>query len=183
MKGLKRRILQCFLLLVIIGFIWWFWGVNIKLLTGGSFPAPKTIKYGHNAIKLTLGTLLIFRTPDNQYGAIRFDRMTDDWGADYTCWFKHKRKGLSSIYWNECKQHVFEKYWRTRINTNSHKVKDLGGAYQIPCGNITLNWSAPTWIYFPKRYSVTVIQAKNINNVDIFDKTIIWRISPFDEGT
>lgn len=179
MKGLRKKIILSlpFILVLVVG--WWFWGANIQLLTSGSFSAPKKSIYGLSAVSVALGDILIFKTPESQYGAIRFDRMTDDWGANYSSWFKHSGMGKTLNVWKEFKGHVFQKYWRTRIDASSHKVKDIGGEYWIRCGDISLSWSAPTWVYFPKGYSVAVVQAKNISNVDIFDETISWKMSPF----
>ena len=132
---------------------WWFWGENVELIEGGSFSATTVTQINPNTVSLALGDILLFKTPTGDRGAIRFDRMTNDWGADYTTWFT---PAGSTNPPSKSQGHVFEKYWRTRTGKSSHNVKDIGGDYRIECGHRTIGWSASTWLYIPDGYMFAV---------------------------
>ena len=74
-------------LLALLGAALWFWGENLSLVTGGTLSAPPTSSIGSRAVSLALGDVLLLKTPAGDHGAVRLDRMTNDWGLDYTTWF------------------------------------------------------------------------------------------------
>lgn len=115
------------------------------------------------AVSLGLGDILIFKTPENHYGAIRFNKMTNDWGVDYSSWFMPSGEANQAFQSSaEYKGHVAEP---DKCN--------------IQCGSLTLRWSGARYIYFPKQYSVTFVEKKSINDVDVLDKSLEWMVVPF----
>lgn len=174
-KRLKGKVIFV-ICLATAAFILYFWGVNLELLIGGHSIAPEMTTYENSAVCMALGDSLIFRDKHYNVGAIRFDKMTDDWGADYTSWFfssEEKEKRFNPQ--DEHNGHVFERYWRTREGLNSYNVKDIGGMYKIKCGNLELSWSSPTWVYIPEGYLTAVIQGTSIYEVDVYDESIQWK--------
>jgi len=159
---------------------WWFWGKNVELITGGTFSATSTTKIKSDTVSLALGDLLLLKTPSGERAAIRFDRMTDDWGVDYTSWFIPARSTNVS----ELSQgHVFEKYWRTRTGKSSYEVKDIGGKYEVQCGRLSIGWSGPTWLYIPDGY-VFAVQTGGAEAPPSFDiESLTWHTSHAKEHT
>ena len=163
-------------IIVVIGIVivmavgWWFWGENVQLVTGGSFSPTTVTTINPNSVSLALGDILLFKTPAGELGAIRFDAMTDDWGADYTAWFARAGSTGPPV---ESHGHVYEKYWQTR-GRDGHHVKDIGGDRQVECGPLRVEWSASTWLYIPDGYAFAVT-SKTVPDFDSPD--VKWHIS------
>ncbi len=166
-----------FILVVIVatGF-WWLWGGNFKDSVNVCLHATKTTEVGDSSVSLAIDDILLFKTPEKHIGAIRFERMTPDSGADYSSWFipaSSNDRSFRNI--NPKKGHVFEKYWRTRTGINSYHVIDIGGYYTIECGPVKLNWSASTWVYFPPGYEIAILNNPKIDDIVLSDPTIQWK--------
>jgi len=175
---IKGFIVIVVLVLAAVG--WWFWGKNVELITGGTFSATSTTKIKSDVVSLALGDLLLLKTPSGERAAIRFDRMTDDWGVDYTSWFIP----VGSTNVPESSQgHVFEKYWRTRTDKSSYEVRDIGGKYQVQCGPLSIGWSGSTWLYIPDGY-VFAVQTGGTEATPSFDiESLTWHTSHAKEHT
>jgi hypothetical protein len=159
---------------------WWFWGENVELITGGTFGAAATTKIRSDSVSLALGDLLLLKTPSGERAAIRFDRMTDDWGVDCTSWFV---PAGSTDLSTPSQGHVFEKYWRTRTGKSSHRLKGVGGQYQVQCGPLSIGWSASTWLYIPDGY-VFAVQTGGSEATPGFDiESLTWHTSHHQEDT
>ena len=169
---IKGFVVIVVLVLAAIG--WWFWGKNVELITGGTFRVTSTTKIQSDMVSLALGDLLLLKTLSGERAAIRFDRMTDDWGADYTSWFIPA--GLTNVA-ESSQGHVFEKYWSTRIGKSSYEVKDIGGKYQVQCGPLSIGWSASTSLYIPDGY-VFAVQTGGAEATPVFDiESLTWHTS------
>jgi hypothetical protein len=158
---------------------WWLWGSNVKLVTGGTFYATQKSEIVGNAVSIAVGDILIFKAANSEMGAICFEQMTSDWGADYTTWYLPKGGDIRTLFSAApYKGHVFERYWRRRTKADSYHLDDIGGEYEIKWGPFTFEWSASTWVYLPKGFSVLVTSNKTINQIDGQDKLIEWRTIP-----
>ncbi len=160
---------------------WWFWGENIKLITGGTFPETREREIKANTVSLEVNDILIFKTPDGEFGAIRFDRMTEDWGADYTTWFLAAGDNSTTfVAAPTYKGHVFEREWLTRTGNYSYRATDIGGQSEIQCGPLRFDWSPPTLLHFPVGFCVAVISNKAIDQIDIRNDSIEWYTTFYD---
>ncbi len=177
------KILTIILVIVVIvatGF-WWLWGGNFKDSVNVSLHATKTTEVRGSSVSLAVDDILLFKTPEKHTGAIRFERMTPDSGADYSSWFipaSSNDRSFRNIH--PQKGHVFEKYWRTRTGINSYHVIDIGGNYTIECGPVKLNWSASTWVYFPPGYEIAILNNTKIDDIVLSDPTIKWNFLSYN---
>ena len=162
-------------LAVALGVAGWFWGENVDLISGGTFAATATTTVNSDTVSLALGDVLLFKTPSGDQGGIRFDRMTDDWGADYTSWFI---PAGSTAPPQQFQGHVFEKYWKTKGKTST-RVKDIGGNYRIQCGPLTIDWSGSTWLYIPDGY-LFAVSTNRTAGPEVDHETLDWHTS-YDE--
>jgi hypothetical protein len=162
---------------------WWLWSENIKLITGGPFPETRESKIKANTVLLAVKDILIFKTPGGEFGAIRFDRMTEDWGADYTTWFLaagDKSTTLTFVAAPTYKGHLFEREWVTRTGNYSYHATDIGGQSKIQCGPLGFDWSPPTLVHFPEGFCVTVISNKAIDHIDLRNDPLEWHTTFYD---
>lgn len=174
------KTLTTIIVLVVIGAAgsWWLWGGNFKDPVNISLHATETTEIKGSSVRLAIDDILLFKTPDKHIGAIRFETMTPDSGADYSSWFipaSLKDKSFRNI--KPKKGHVFEKYWRTRTGINSYHVTDIGGHYTIECGPVKLNWSASTWVYFPPGYEIAILNNTKIGDIVLSDSKIKWNFT------
>lgn len=145
----------------------WVFRDNMHLLIGEVFEAPGVTAINAGSVSLALGDVLLFKTSKGHRGAIRFDRMTRDGGADYTGWFIPAESTVSFARAKPTAAHVFEKYWRTR-ESSGYLVKDIGGDYHVRCGPLAIPWSASTHLYMPSGYKFAV-HSKNSPTGPSFD--------------
>ena len=162
------------IVVLVLGSALWLWGSNLPIGSKTLHPTAET-KISGSAVSLAIGDSLLFKTPQNEVGAIQFEKMTDDLGADYLAWFvSPTAPDKHFLPENATKGHVFEKYWKTRAGLNSYHVIDLGGDYNIECGPIKLGWSASTWVYFPKGFEVAILGKDRLYEVDLNTSNINW---------
>ncbi len=181
---MRKLDLQVTVVIVTVGFIiaitvatgWWFFGRNVDLVTGGSFePAIKTEIRG-NTVSLALGDVLWIKAPGGDRGAIRFNRMTNDWGADYTSWYLPPESHDSLQTVSPSRGHVFERYWRKRTKVHSFEVHDIGGDCTVECGPLTIEWSASTWLYIPAGYQFAISTSPSAG-VEVDTSLLDWHRS------
>ncbi len=149
---------------------WVRWGQNTNLISGRTFPAPSTSTIDSNIVGLAIGDSLLIRLPSGR-GAVRFDRMTSNQGADYTSWFVSAGDSQPARLFHG---HVFERYWRTTDKTGTY-VEDIGGSYQVQCGPLRIPWSASTWLYLPQGWEFAI--STNLD-VDFDEAGLEWHTSP-----
>lgn len=178
----KKTIATCLIIAAFaLSVAWWLWGRNVQFITGNYEKLSRTTSttYKSSAVSLAVGELLIFKTPKSQYGAIQFVKMTPDTGADYKSWTREPSDS-STYKWSEYRGHVFEKYWSTQTRPKHYRVNDIGGHYYIKCGDLRLQWSASTWIYFPSGFEVSVVRDKSITQINAPD--LLWKTQPYDSA-
>ncbi len=165
-----------FAIVIPITVAWWFFGQNVELITGGSHATITESEIRQNAVSLAVGDILWIETPRGGRGAIRFDRMTNDWGADYTSWYlpPGSPDSLSSV--TASRGHVLERYWRTRTKANSSEVDDIGGDYTVECGPLSIEWSASTWLYIPAGYQFAISKSPSAG-IDVDRPSLDWYTS------
>ena len=167
-KGLVITVLVVF---VAARTAWWFWGRNIELIRGVDVRAPAVSITGVDNLLCVPGQVALFTSPEGDRGAIRFDRLTPDSGADYTVWFAAKDSTHPPV---ESRGHVFEKYWQTRTGKHEYTVKDMGGDSHIECGPMIITWSSPTWLYMRKGHQFAI----STNHFPDFDAPgLKWQVS------
>jgi len=160
---------------IVLSIALWLWGGNFPI-GSETLHATSEMEISGSAVSVAIGDSLLFRTPQNDVGAIQFEKMTDGLGADYFSWFVPSTDSDKRFLPEEAtKGHVFEKYWKTRIGLNRYHVIDLGGDYNIECGPIKLGWSASTWVYFPDGFEIAVMGKGKLSDVDINTSKISWQ--------
>ena len=173
---MKKIAIISILIILLAGFgFWWLWGENFKDSSQITYSETKKTEIKGSHVSLAINEILLFKTPEDDYGAVRFERVTNEPGADYLSWFLKSTSNISTFKMIKTqKGHVFEKYWRTRTGLDSHTVTDIGGKYKIQCGPIELGWSASTWVYFPPGYEISITGKNAINAIDVKDTALTW---------
>jgi hypothetical protein len=141
------------IILIVGGVCGWFWGRNVSLILGGKYVAPTSTETKTNHVSLALGDLFLFRTQGDGRGVIRFDKMTDDWGADYTVWYAPANSASLSA---PSTGRVFDRDWRTRKRDGAFSLRSIGGDDQIECGPLIFMWWEPTSFTIPHGYAFAV---------------------------
>jgi len=170
-------------LIAVAARLWLAWGPNARLATGGYLWATEKTGFLKGGVSLAVGEILVFKAANGDAGAIKIERMTDDFGLDYVAWFRPASSPADPLSkMMQVRGHVRERYWVTRTAMETVDVKDLGTDQEIRCGKHRFVWQKPTTIYFPDGYEVSATDRLMIDGLSLADPALRWREWPFEES-
>ena len=164
------------LFLLILIFLWLF-GNNYRLITGGSYQGIDKTELCYDSVHLAVGDILVFKAENNQNGAIRIDRMTDNWGAEYTAWVWSKKSNKINPQILSCSTgRVFELDWRIRTGNSSYvSYGGFGGERYFVCGTNEYLWMPPSIIFFMNNEEIAVFtDSETIENIIVNESATQW---------
>lgn len=109
-------------------------------------------EFSDGAANVPVNEFLLIKS-NNTFAALKFVRpiLDGDGGFEYECYYIEDGKGtFLTNHSNKTTGRVFEKYKRVPVEDepDSFAVEDDGGQLLINCGNIVVEWSLRTWVYF-----------------------------------
>jgi hypothetical protein len=174
------------LVVTLLGALWWFWGLNVHLLQKDSYwcrPSSGAV-LSHGCVSPGLGNIVLIRPATNGVAsAIRYDRMTDSRGVEYTSWVCDQRQqvALSDIHKNE--GHAFHRYWMTRITWTRGKMIQTGNPW-FSCGDLEVSLNLQSaGLCIPSNMYVAVVTNDATSPLDFHSPHLQWYKSPFVPDT